>query len=285
MVTLSNRRCVVEPTLSAGHGGGTTCRVPWVPPYVPEATPTAWLWAHLLLLLLLLLLSLGPSPQPKNTGMCATQLLALLLLTTAAAYDNGASIGGVSLALPPRGWTTWCTDDVCGLLDFCNEAEVKSIADAMVAQGMRRLNYSLILLECVPAAPRSPLAAPPWTARGARFARRRRRLFVHPRQPPPASLHHPIAPSVTAGPPPTAPPRASCSPTPRASPAASPRSCPTCSRAAWGWGCTPARARKRASTAARARLGTTAATRTRSSAGGGFGRARAAKPPKQRAPF
>jgi len=121
--------------------------------------------------------------------MCATQLLALFL-TTAAAYDNGASIGGVSLALPPRGWTTWCTDDVvCGLLDFCYEAEVKSIADAMVAQGMRRLNYSLILLECVSAAPRPPLAAPPRTERGARFARRRRRrLFVHPRQPPPASL-------------------------------------------------------------------------------------------------
>jgi hypothetical protein len=159
-------------------------------PLRPCGPPTAWLWAHLLLLLLLLLLSLGPSPQPKTTGMCATQLLALLL-TTAAAYDNGASIGGVSLALPPRGWTTWCTEDVCGLLDYCTESEIRDIADAMVAQGMRRLNYSLILLECVSAAPRPPLAAPPRTARGARFARRRsrrRRLFVHPRQPPPASL-------------------------------------------------------------------------------------------------
>jgi hypothetical protein len=43
------------------------------------------------------------------------------------------------------GWTTWCTDDLCGLIDFCNEAEVHSIADAMVSTGMRDLGY-----KCVP---------------------------------------------------------------------------------------------------------------------------------------
>jgi alpha-galactosidase len=73
--------------------------------------------------------------------------LFLLLLSQIRAYDNGASLGGVSLALPPRGWATWCTDDVCGLLDFCNEAEVMQIADAMVESGLRALNYSLILLD------------------------------------------------------------------------------------------------------------------------------------------
>ena len=78
-----------------------------------------------------------------------TLFLFISSLLPIGAYDNGASIGGVSLAPPPRGWSTWCTDDICGLLDFCNEAEVRSIVDAMVTQGMRQLNYSLILLECV----------------------------------------------------------------------------------------------------------------------------------------
>ena len=74
-------------------------------------------------------------------------LLALSLARPCLAYDNGASLGGVSLALPPRGWASWCTDDICGLLDFCEESEVRGIADAMVDSGLRALNYSLILLD------------------------------------------------------------------------------------------------------------------------------------------
>ena len=35
--------------------------------------------------------------------------VALVLLATAAAYDNGLA------ALPPMGWNTWCTDDLCGM--------------------------------------------------------------------------------------------------------------------------------------------------------------------------
>ncbi len=107
-------------------------------------------------------------PGLKSKMIASFALLAFALLP-AGAYDNGASIGGVSLALPPRGWSTWCTDDVCGLLDLCFEAEVRSIADAMVSQGMRRLNYSLILLECVSAQQRRGHRLPPRLGqRGAR---------------------------------------------------------------------------------------------------------------------
>lgn len=70
----------------------------------------------------------------------ATSFAALaLLLGGAAAYDNGAKLG----ALPPRGWATWCTDDICGLLDFCNEAEVQQVADALGAcvREMRRARW------------------------------------------------------------------------------------------------------------------------------------------------
>jgi len=74
-----------------------------------------------------------------------TRLLAISAAAVASvtAYDNGVHWA----AKPPRGWSTWCTDDVCGLLDFCNETEVLSVADAMVAQGLPALNYSLILLD------------------------------------------------------------------------------------------------------------------------------------------
>lgn len=33
-------------------------------------------------------------------------------------YNNGMG------AKPPMGWNTWCTDDICGLIDRCTEAEV-----------------------------------------------------------------------------------------------------------------------------------------------------------------
>lgn len=43
-------------------------------------------------------------------------------------------------------WATWCTDDLCGLLDFCNETEVMSVADALVSTGMKDLGYNLVLV-------------------------------------------------------------------------------------------------------------------------------------------
>ena len=35
-------------------------------------------------------------------------VVVLALLASAAAYDNGLGV------LPPMGWNTWCTDDICG---------------------------------------------------------------------------------------------------------------------------------------------------------------------------
>lgn len=60
-----------------------------------------------------------------------------------SAYDNGVTWA----RKPPRGWSSWCTDDLCGLIDYCDETEVLQIADAMVNSGMTSLNYSLILLD------------------------------------------------------------------------------------------------------------------------------------------
>lgn len=45
------------------------------------------------------------------------------------------------------GWATWSTDDVAGLLDFCNETEVMSVADALVSSGMRDLGYNRLMID------------------------------------------------------------------------------------------------------------------------------------------
>jgi len=45
------------------------------------------------------------------------------------------------------GWSTWCTNDVCGTPDRCSEYEVKNKAQAMVANGMTVLGYKWILLD------------------------------------------------------------------------------------------------------------------------------------------
>lgn len=58
---------------------------------------------------------------------------------TAASYDNGSG-----WRLPVMGWNSWCTDDFCGLLDLCFEAEIHEIADAMNASGMVAAGYRLL---------------------------------------------------------------------------------------------------------------------------------------------
>jgi alpha-galactosidase len=73
------------------------------------------------------------------------------------AYNNGVG------RLPPMGWNTWCTDDLCGLIDVvrvsssrfvvvafefpslqCTESEIMSIADAIVEQGLDKLGYQCV---------------------------------------------------------------------------------------------------------------------------------------------
>ena len=58
-----------------------------------------------------------------------------------SAYDNGVA------ATPPMGWSSWCTNDICGIPDLCNEVEVRNKADAMVANGMVALGYTWMLLD------------------------------------------------------------------------------------------------------------------------------------------
>lgn len=66
---------------------------------------------------------------------------ASLFLTTVLAYDNGLG------ATPPMGWSTWCTNDICGLRDKCSEWEVKKRADAMIDQKMNEYGYKWLLLD------------------------------------------------------------------------------------------------------------------------------------------
>lgn len=73
-----------------------------------------------------------------------TMIAAVLLahaIGSASAYDNGVA------ATPPMGWSTWCTNDICGIPDRCSEYEVRNKADAMVEQGMVDMGYNWILLD------------------------------------------------------------------------------------------------------------------------------------------
>jgi len=45
------------------------------------------------------------------------------------------------------GWSSWCTNDLCGIPDRCSEYEVKRKADAMASNGMRDLGYKWMLLD------------------------------------------------------------------------------------------------------------------------------------------
>jgi len=57
------------------------------------------------------------------------------------AYDNGMA------PTPPMGWSTWCTNDLCGLRDKCTEWEVRNRADALVDSGLAALGYQWLLLD------------------------------------------------------------------------------------------------------------------------------------------
>ncbi len=46
-----------------------------------------------------------------------------------------------------QGWNTWCTDDACGLLDKCSDALVRSIADAIVEEGLDKLGYRFVNMD------------------------------------------------------------------------------------------------------------------------------------------
>lgn len=65
----------------------------------------------------------------------------VLAIGPVAAYNNGVG------AKPPMGWNTWCTDDVCGLIDKCSDALVRQQAAAMVSSGMSKLGYQYVNMD------------------------------------------------------------------------------------------------------------------------------------------
>ena len=79
----------------------------------------------------------------RSSFVLAIAVAAACLVTVpgAAAYDNGLG------AYPPLGWSTWCTDDLCGLIDKCTQQEIQSIADAFVSTGMTKLGYKWLVLD------------------------------------------------------------------------------------------------------------------------------------------
>ena len=78
-------------------------------------------------------------------------LCIIALLPLVSAYNNGVA------RLPVMGWNTWCTDDICGAIDICEESLILSIAEAMVSSGMHSLGYQYILMDdCWSAQERDP---------------------------------------------------------------------------------------------------------------------------------
>lgn len=62
----------------------------------------------------------------------------VVVLISARSGDGGG--GGCGTPSPRAGPSRRrCTDDLCGLLDFCNEEEIHEIADALVSSGMQAL--------------------------------------------------------------------------------------------------------------------------------------------------
>lgn len=80
----------------------------------------------------------------KNMNLICFQILCLFSISnyvSVHAYDNGL------VAESPRGWSTWCTNEICGIPDRCSEFEIRNKADAMVANGMVDMGYDWILLD------------------------------------------------------------------------------------------------------------------------------------------
>lgn len=71
--------------------------------------------------------------------------VALVLVVSLTVERTWALDNGLGLT-PPLGWDTWCTLGKCGN-DFCYEAEIQSVADAMSTNGLLELGYQHINLD------------------------------------------------------------------------------------------------------------------------------------------
>ena len=73
----------------------------------------------------------------------------IAVFTLASGYDNGLG------RLPPMGWNSWCTSEgafqpsVCNLVgkDPCSDKQVRSVANAIVDEGMDKLGYKYLVLD------------------------------------------------------------------------------------------------------------------------------------------
>eukprot|EP00054_Salpingoeca_dolichothecata_P037648 m.11586 g.11586 ORF g.11586 m.11586 type:complete len:414 (-) comp7758_c0_seq2:46-1287(-) len=69
---------------------------------------------------------------------CLIALFALFV--TVQAVDNGLGL------LPRLGWNTWCTLGKCGR-DYCDEKEIREMADAMTESGLQALGFDYLELD------------------------------------------------------------------------------------------------------------------------------------------
>jgi hypothetical protein len=76
-----------------------------------------------------------------SSTIAAVVVLISVLCVSVFGYDNGL------VPTPPMGWSTWCTNDLCGIPDRCSEYEIRRKADAMATNGMSELGYKWILLD------------------------------------------------------------------------------------------------------------------------------------------
>eukprot|EP00698_Gefionella_okellyi_P014906 TRINITY_DN415_c0_g1_i1.p1 TRINITY_DN415_c0_g1~~TRINITY_DN415_c0_g1_i1.p1 ORF type:complete len:409 (-),score=80.08 TRINITY_DN415_c0_g1_i1:32-1258(-) len=72
-----------------------------------------------------------------KTAVC---VLCLVFVINVLAINNGLA------RTPTMGWNTWCTGGTCGY-DVCTEDEIKSVANAMIDNGMQALGYDYINLD------------------------------------------------------------------------------------------------------------------------------------------
>ena len=93
----------------------------------------------------------APVVSARHVNMAVVFTLAFVLaagfLRTVDCEDNGLGL------FPPLGWNSWCTWASCGqkgasgkMHDVCNETEIRSVAEAMLSNGMHALGYEYINL-------------------------------------------------------------------------------------------------------------------------------------------
>ena len=85
------------------------------------------------------------SPESRQDGELV-QLYWSALMATITLSSPACRRCIIPERVPALGWNTWCTIGNCGL-DLCYEQEIRDVADAMVATGLRDAGYTHINLD------------------------------------------------------------------------------------------------------------------------------------------